>query len=297
MGPVLLSGATGLIGARLRRALDVPVRALTRRPGRAPQGADWVGWDGRQLAPDLVRGCSALVHLAGEPVFAGLLTAARRREIRDSRVESTRALVETLGQLPAGERPGVLACASAVGFYGSRGEQRLDEEAGAGHGFLAEVCVAWEAAARAAEELGVRVVSLRFGIVLAREGGALPVMARPFRLGLGGRLGGGRQWLPWIHVDDAVRMIRAALRDPAYRGPLNVVAPEPVRNAELTLALGRVLQRPTRLSVPAFVLRTVLGELSAELLDSRRVLPAAALARGFGFRHPGLESALEAELT
>jgi uncharacterized protein (TIGR01777 family) len=294
--PLLLTGATGLIGSRLRADLAGPVRALTRRSGGPADGAEWRNWDGRHFEPGALRGCAAVVHLAGEPVFGGLPTPARRRAIRASRVESTHSLVTALGQLAPGERPEVLACASAVGFYGSRGEERLDEESPAGRGFLAEVCVAWEAAAREAEALGVRVVSLRFGIVLAREGGALPVMARPFRLGLGGRLGDGRQWVPWVHVDDAVGLIRAALADPAYRGAVNVVAPEPVRNVELTRALGRVLHRPTLLPVPGFVLRGALGELADELLGSRRVVPGAAQARGFGFRHPALDAALETAL-
>jgi uncharacterized protein (TIGR01777 family) len=302
-GPVLLSGATGLIGRRLLVALDRDgddVRALTRRPERAaPEVVDrakLVGWDGRHFEPEHVAGASAVVHLAGEPVFAGRLTGARRQRILESRVDSTASLVEALGRVEPGERPALLACASAVGFYGSRGDEALEESAASGQGFLAEVCRQWETAAQTAAALGVRVVSLRFGIVLAREGGALPRMATPFRLGLGGRLGNGRQWFPWIHVDDVVRLVSAILRDDTYAGPVNVVAPEPVRNAELTRSLGRLLRRPALLPVPAFVLRAALGELSDELLGSRRVLPAAALARGFAFVHPGLDSALAAEL-
>ncbi len=301
--PVLLTGATGLIGRRLLADLDrdgVEVRALSRRPESAAPGlaerATLIGWDGRRFEPAHVAGCSAVVHLSGEPVFAGRLTQRRRQAILESRVQSTRSLVEAIGALTPGERPELLACASAVGFYGSRGDERLDESAAAGSGFLAEVCRQWEQAARGAEEFGVRRVSLRFGIVLAREGGALPVMARPFRLGLGGRLGDGSQWFPWIHRTDAIRLIGALLRDDSYAGPVNVVAPEPVTNAELTRALGRVLGRPTLLRVPAFVLRTALGELSEELLGSRRVVPAAAQARGFAFTHAGIDSALEAEL-
>lgn len=300
---LLITGATGLVGGRLARALireGAAVRALTRNPaaaaGRLGAPISAVGWDGHRIPPDAVAGTSAVVHLAGEPVFTGPLTASRRRRIRDSRVESTRSLVEALGALHPAERPAAFACASAVGFYGSRGEERLDESAPPGEGFLAEVCRAWESAAFAAAPLGVRTVALRIGIVLAREGGALPGMARLFRLGAGGRLGRGDQWLPWIHVDDLVALIRCALQDDRYRGPVNAVAPEPVRNADFTRALARTLRRPALLAAPAFALRLGLGELASELLDSRRVVPQAALDAGFAFRHPAIESALAEEL-
>jgi hypothetical protein len=301
-GEILLSGATGLIGGRLLPALGREghaVRALTRRPESAPPLAAphrWLRWDGSRVAPEAVAGAEGVVHLAGEPVFAGRLTAARRERILASRVESTRSLVAAIGALPQPERPRVLVCASAVGFYGSRGDERLEEEAPPGRGFLAEVCRAWEAEALAAARHGVRCVTLRIGIVLAREAGALPKMALPFRLGLGGRLGDGRQWVPWIHADDVVSLIRAALRDDGYAGPLNAVAPEPVRNAELTRALARVLHRPAFFAVPAFALRAALGELSGELLGSRRCVPRRALARGFSFRFATLEPALAEEL-
>ena len=300
---ILISGATGLIGGRLARALihdGVAVRALTRDPAAAACRLDAaisvLAWDGVHVPPDAVAGTSAVVHLAGEPVFAGPLTASRRRRIRASRVESTRSLVETLEVLPARERPAAFVCASAVGYYGSRGEERLDESAGPGEGFLAELCRAWESAAFAADALGVRTVALRIGIVLAREGGALPRMARLFRLGAGGRLGRGDQWLPWIHIDDLVALIRCTLSDDRTRGQVNAVAPGPVRNADFTHALARTLHRPALLAVPAFALRLGLGALAGELLDSRRVVPHAALERGFAFRHPSIETALVEEL-
>ena len=301
-GEILLSGATGLIGGRLLPALasqGVAVRALTRRPAAAPPLAAphrWLGWDGRNVPPDAVAGAAGVVHLAGEPVFAGRLTAARRARILDSRVESTRSLVAAIGALPAPQRPRVLVSASAVGYYGSRGDQILDEDAAPGKGFFPEVCRAWEAEALAVTRHPVRCVVLRIGIVLARDGGALPRMALPFRVGLGGRLGDGRQWFPWIHADDVVSLIRAVLRDDVYTGPVNAVAPEPVRNAELTRALARVLHRPALFAVPAFVLRAALGELSSDLLGSRRCVPRRALERGFAFVHPEIESALVAEL-
>jgi uncharacterized protein (TIGR01777 family) len=299
---ILLSGATGLIGRRLLAALGregQAVRALTRRsPGAGKLAAPhrWLGWDGTHFAANAVAGAGGVVHLAGEPVFGGRLTPARRALILASRVESTRSLVATIAALPGPQRPSVLVCASAVGYYGSRGEELLDEDAAPGEGFLADVCRAWEAEAGAVKPLGVRCVTLRIGIVLAREGGALARMALPFRLGLGGRLGDGRQWFPWIHVDDVTSLIVAALRDEAYAGPVNAVAPEPVRNLELTRALASALHRPALFAVPAFALRAALGELAGELLGSRRCQPRRALARGFAFAHPRIESAIRSEI-
>jgi uncharacterized protein (TIGR01777 family) len=300
-GPILVSGAAGLIGARLVAALlrdGVALRALSRDPSARHLDArvEAHAWNGRDAPREALAGSRAVVHLAGEPVFAGLLTAARRRRILASRVESTRSLAAGIAQLPSDERPSALICASAVGFYGSRGDEVLDETSPRGTGFLADVCEEWEAAARESEALGVRTVCLRTGIVLAREGGALPAMALPFRFGLGGRLGDGRQWFPWIHADDLVALAIAALEDERYRGPLNGVAPEPVTNAALTRALGRVLHRPGCLSVPAFALRLALGDLSAELLGSRRVVPRRALEADFAFRYTEIDAALSAEL-
>ncbi len=300
---MLVTGGTGLIGGRLVAALardGVDVRVLTRSPEAAgaslPTGARAVGWDGTDPPADALAGAAAAVHLAGEPLFAGPLVGSRRRRVVDSRVESTRALVRRLSELPEGERPGTLVSGSAVGFYGDRGEQELTEDAPAGTGFLADLCRSWEASALPAQELGVRVVTLRTGVALAREGGALPRMALPFRFGLGGRLGSGRQWLPWIHVEDLVDLIRACLGDERYAGPVNGVSPEPVRNEEFTRALAGVLRRPALLRVPAFALRTALGDLAGELLGSRRVLPARAAERGFAFREPEVAGALAREL-
>jgi uncharacterized protein (TIGR01777 family) len=300
--PVLVSGATGLIGRRLVAALlrdGVAVRALSRSLARAGLDArvDTRAWNGRDVPVEAIAGASAVVHLAGEPVFGGLLSPARRRRIRTSRIDSTRSIVSRLHALPRSERPAALVCASAVGYYGSRGETVLEEGAEPGSSFLAGVCVEWEAAAAAAAELGVRSVSLRTGIVLAREGGALPAMALPFRFGLGGRIGHGRQWIPWIHADDLVRLVQACLASDAYRGPYNAVAPEPVTNAQLTRSLGRVLHRPTLLPVPAFALRLALGDLAVELLGSRRVVPRRALEAGFSFEYTTLDAALRAEIS
>ena len=298
---ILVTGSTGLVGSRLLASLrddGLAVGAVTRRPERARfrDGVEAIGWDGVHVAPEELAKSGAIVHLAGEPVFGGLFTAERRRRILESRVDSTRALVRALGELAPDERPRSLVCASAIGYYGDRGEEELDEDAAPGSGFLADVCIAWEKAAEPAEALGVRRVSLRIGIVLAREGGALALMARAFRLGLGGRIGSGRQWFPWIHADDLVALIRAALADERYTGALNGVAPNPVRNAELTKALGAVLRRPTVLPMPALPLRLALGELAAELLGSRRVVPRRALAHGFRFEFEALARALAVEL-
>lgn len=298
---VLVTGATGLVGRRLVASLrddDAPVRIVSRRPDPEDfdPGVETLQWNGRHVPREALFRLRGLVHLAGEPVFSGRLTETRRRRIRASRVDSTQALVAALGALPETDRPGVFVCASAVGYYGSCGDRVIDESEGPGEGFLSEVCRAWEDAARGAEELGIRTVRLRIGIVLSHRGGALPQMALPFRFGLGGRLGDGSQWFPWIHLDDLVGLVRAVLDDTRYRGPVNAVSPEPVTNAELTRTLGRVLSRPTLFTVPAFALRLALGELSRELLDSRRVLPRVARDAGFRFEYPVLEEALREEL-
>lgn len=299
---VLISGATGLVGRRLVPALassGIAVRILSRDPSRAASelpGARAHGWDGRQWPAEALSGAHAVVHLAGEPVFAGPLTASRRARIRDSRVASTAALVDALEALPESARPQTLLCASAVGYYGSRGDAVLDETASPGSGFLAEVCVDWEAAAERATALGMRVVRLRIGIVLAREGGALPLMAIPFRLGLGGPLGDGQQWVPWIHAEDLVRLAVYLLDDAQISGPVNAVSPDPVRNEVLSQAIARALHRPSLLRVPAFALRLGLGDLANELLGSRRCVPRRAEEAGFGFSHPSLEDALAEEL-
>ena len=303
-GAVLVTGATGLVGRRLVARLTedgVSVRALTRRLGPAAGTLDpraiLVRWDGSSVPAEAVRGVDAVVHLAGEPVFGGLPTEARKHQMRTSRVDVTRHLVETIGAVTDAERPDRLVCASAVGFYGDHGDEILDEAATPGDGFLAELCRDWEDAAAQAVEHGLRVVSLRIGIVLARKGGALPMMALPFRFGLGGRVASGRQWFPWIHIDDLVSMLQTALANDAWQGVVNAVAPEPTRNADFTRALARVLHRPALLPVPAFAVRAALGDLAAELLDSRRVIPRRALETGFEFEHERVETALAEELT
>ncbi len=297
--PLWMSGGTGLVGRRLRRALARAGRSLrivSRRPELLPKeaGTELFPWDGLHPPQASLAGCAAVIHLSGEPLFAGLPGERHRQRVWASRVESTRALVDVLDRLDPRERPRTLLCASAVGYFGDRGEERLDEDAPRGEGFLAELCEAWEQQAARCEELGMRRVSLRFGVVLAREGGVLARVAPIFRLGLGGRLGSGRQWFPWVHIDDAVALVLRALLDESLRGPLHLVSPEPVRNLGFTAALGRVLHRPTLLRVPAFAVRAALGPLADELLGSKRVF--SSRFQGVRFLHSPIESALRAEL-
>lgn len=293
----LVTGATGLIGQQLLSRLERAV-VLTRDPSagsrRFGSGVEAVSWQpSSEPAPAAAfDGVETVFHLAGEPVAAGRWTAERKRRIRDSRVLGTRHLVAALSASPA--PPRVLVSASAVGYYGGRGDAELREDEAKGEGFLADVCQAWEAEARGAERFGVRVVLARFGIVLAPNGGALARMLAPFRLGAGGRLGDGAQWMPWVHVDDVVGLLLHAARNERLRGPLNVVAPEPVTNAEFARALARVLGRPALLPVPRLALRLALGELSETLLDSQRVIPGVALETDYAFAHPRLRPALEA---
>ena len=290
---VLLTGATGTIGRRLVARFP-GARVLSRSPERATValgGVRALPWDGRSVvAPGTLDGVDAVVHLAGEPVAEGRWTPAKKQSIRDSRILGTRALVGSLRA--SGTRPRVLVCASAVGFYGDRGDEVLDEASPAGSGFLSEVCAAWEAEASAASALGLRVVSLRIGLVLDREGGALATMLTPFRLGLGGPMGGGRQWLPWIHVEDVVGLVLHALEHDVS-GAMNAVGPEPVRQVDFARALGRSLGVPAFLKAPRFALRAAFGEMADVLLASQRALPAKAMASGYTFQHPALAGALE----
>jgi uncharacterized protein (TIGR01777 family) len=297
---VVVTGATGLVGRRLVAGLYADgseVRALTRTPERSKlSGVELRAWDGITADPSLLRGADAIVHLAGESIFGGLPDAGRRRRMRESRIDSARELAHACGGLPEASRPRVFVCASAVGYYGDRGEETLDESSPPGDGFLADLCAEWEAAAAEVEAHGVRRVSLRFAVVLAREGGALAQLARVFRLGLGGRVGSGRQWFPWVHADDAVGLIRSALERDDWRGAINAVAPGCVRNAEFTRALARAVHRPALLPVPAFAVRAALRDLADELLGSKRVVPRFAQERGYAFAYPELDAALAAEI-
>jgi uncharacterized protein len=296
---VAVTGATGLVGSALVPALLAAghrVDRLTRRPPAA--GTTDVEWEparGR-LDPRALEGVDAVVHLAGESIATGRWSAAVRERIRRSRVDGTRLLSETLGRLE--RRPRVLVSASAVGYYGDRGETLLTEDSTPGTGFLADVCREWEAAADAARAAGIRVVHPRLGLVLAKQGGALPRMALPFRLGIGGVVGSGRQYWSWIELGDLVRAIELCLGLDGLSGPVNAAAPAPVTNREFTRALGKVLGRPTLVPFPAVAVRLLLGEMGqALLLGSARVLPRRLERAGFHFRHPGLESALRAALS
>ncbi len=271
---IALTGASGFLGralaARLRAVGDevLPVRIREGQP---------------------IPACDAMVHLAGEPI-AQRWTAAAKQRIRESRVDGTRRVVSDLAKLSP--RPRAFVSASAVGIYGDRGDEVLTESSPPGAGFLAEACNGWEEAARAAAVGGTRVTLLRFSLVLGRRGGALQHILPPFRFGVGGRLGTGRQWMPWIHIDDAVAMIERALRDEALTGVFNAASPNPVTNLTFTAELARRLHRPAFFAVPAWTLRLALGEMAGVLLESQRAVPRAALDAGFGFRHPELGPAL-----
>ena len=243
----------------------------------------------REVPPEMVSGFHSLIHLSGEGV-AGRWTGAKKKRIRDSRVVSTQNLARALAQ--ATTRPSTFVCASAIGYYGDRGDEVLTEESPSGDGFLASVCREWEAATLPASEAGIRVANLRTGIVLSRNGGALKPMLIPFRLGLGGRIGSGRQWWSWIQVFDLVSAVMHILEN-EIRGPVNLTSPNPVRNLEFTEALARSLRRPAILPVPAWPLRFALGGFAEEgALASTRALPAKLATSGFQFRYPDLESAL-----
>ena len=287
-----MTGGTGFIGAALCQALagaGHTVTVVTRDPQRT--GGAAIGWEGVSAA---VRETDALVNLAGEPLGSGRWDARQKQLIRDSRVRATRTLV---GAVAAGEpRPKVLVNASAIGYYGPRGDQALDESAGPGTGFLADVCRAWEEAALAAEDLGVRVVRLRLGVVLAADGGALARMMPPFRAFLGGPIGSGRQWMSWIHRDDVTGLVADTLADESYRGAVNATAPQPVTNRDFARMLGRALARPAWLPTPAFALRLMVGEMADLLLSGQRVLPGVADRLGYRWRFTELGGALQASI-
>jgi len=294
---IAITGATGLIGSALverLRAHGHTVRRLVRSPRDAREGD--VVWDAErsELATPALRGVDAVVNLAGAPI-AKRWTAERRRDIRNSRVAGTQSLARAIAAMEP--RPRVLLNASAVGYYGSRGDEVLSESSAPGSGFLAGVTVEWERATAAAAEAGVRVVLLRTGVVLSAEGGALAKMLPPFRLGMGGPLGSGEQWMSWIALEDHLHAMEHALFVDSVSGPVNLVSPNPVRNLHFATTLGRVLTRPAVIPVPAMALELLYGEMAREtILASQRALPAALSASGFDFQYPTLEGALRATL-
>jgi uncharacterized protein len=299
---VIVTGSTGLVGRALVRSLLADGHEVTRlvrgdaQGFRAP-GTAAVHWDperGEIDAPAL-EGHDAAVHLAGENIGEGRWDDAKKRRIIESRVKGTGLLAGTLAGL--GAKPGVLVSASATGFYGDRGAEILREESASGSAFVSEVCREWEKATLQASQAGIRVVHLRIGVVLDGEGGALPKMLTPFKLGLGGKVGSGSQYMSWITLEDLIGVIRRAIEDESLRGPVNAVAPGAVTNAEFTKALGHALGRPTIFAVPAFAARLAFGETADELLlASTRVEPARLKKAGFEFKHPEIEEALRSVL-
>jgi uncharacterized protein len=332
---VALTGATGLIGPRVvagLRARGDDVTVLSRDPVRARErlerharttgrvdehasgagrperhagpasrdstgGLDTAHWDplGEPAPGGALAGCGAIVHLAGESI-AQRWTPTAKRAIRESRVIGTRGLVEGIARLEASERPRVLVSASAIGYYGAHGEEPIDEETPPGSDFLAQTCSAWEEEARTAERHGVRVVGIRTGVVLDRGGGALAKMLTPFKLGVGGPVAGGRQYISWIHPTDLVGIVLAAIDGAQWRGAVNATAPEPQTNRDFSKALARALRRPALLPLPGGALRLLYGEMAQIVTTGARVLPARALVLGYEFRHPQLEPALRAAL-
>jgi uncharacterized protein len=291
---VLMTGASGLIGTALAAALRAEGAVVNRfaRPGAAGGERD-VSWSPETGEMDLAaaEGANVVVNLAGASIGGGRWTAKRKALLRTSRVDLTDRLVAGLAQLKT--PPNIIIAASAIGYYGNRGDEALTEASASGHDFLAAICRDWEAAALKAERFGARVVLVRFGIVLSRYGGALPRMMLPFKLGAGGKAGSGKQWMSWVALDDVVSAIRVAIADAEMRGPINIVAPNPARNAEFTRALGRVMHRPAILPAPAFALRLALGEMAdALLLSSQRVVPQRLAEKKFNFRYAELEPAL-----
>lgn len=291
----LVTGATGFIGRKVIDALLTrgdSVNYLSRRRNPTMDSrAAFFAWNAPEPAPlEAIPRLDAIIHLAGEPV-AQRWTPEVKKRIVSSRVEATRSLVNAVRELR--HKPRVLISASAVGYYGDRGDEILTEQSAPGHDFLANVCVNWEEEVLRATEIDLRVAMLRIATVLGREGGAVPKLLPPFKLGLGAQFGNGRQWMSWIHVDDLVQLLLFAAESSSVAGPLNAASPEPVTNAEFTRALAGAVHRPALLSAPKFVLRLALGEMSDFLFESLRVLPARAQQAGFRFAHPGLAKALD----
>ncbi len=293
MKRVLVSGVSGPIGAALLPSLEAQGIQIVRLVRGAAEAAGQIPWDLLvPLPPAAVSGFDAVIHLAGESIV-GRWTDAKKKAIRDSRVLGTRSVARAVAQTEA--KPRVFICASAIGFYGSRGDEMLDEGSPGGQGFLPEVCREWESASRIASDAGIRTLNIRIGLVLSRRGGAIPKMLTPFKLGLGGRLGSGRQCWSWIHVADIVGAIHHALQTESLSGPVNLVAPNPASNAEFTRTLATVLRRPAFFPVPELALHLVFGRMAAEelLLSSQRVKPGKLEASGYKFRFPELRGALE----
>ena len=289
---ILVSGVSGPIGAALLPPLKTRGYEVTRLVRGPATGESQISWDpGKAIAPERVSGFDAVIHLAGESIV-GRWTNEKKRKIRDSRVVGTTALAEALAG--AKDKPQVFACSSAIGFYGDRGNEVLSEESEAGTGFLPDVCREWEAATLAAVKAGIRTVQMRTGVVLSPKGGALGKMLTPFKMGVGGKIGDGQQWMSWIDVQDMVGAIHHILKSDLLQGPVNMVAPKPVTNEEFTKTLASVLSRPAIFPVPAFVVKLAFGEMGETvLLGSQRVEPTQLVMSGYPFRFSNLRASLE----
>ncbi|HEV8587767.1 MAG TPA: TIGR01777 family oxidoreductase [Pyrinomonadaceae bacterium] len=290
---IAIAGASGLVGSSLTPELEGEGHDVVRLVRSSPR-ANEIEWHPNQdsIDPMTLDGFDAVVNLAGENVAEGRWTEEKKRKIHDSRVHGTHLLSEAIAKLDT--KPRAFLCASATGIYGDRGAEVLDEQSESGGGFLAGVCREWEKATEPASKAGVRVVNLRFGPILARQGGMLEKMLTPFKMGLGGKVGSGKQYISWVAIEDAVAAIKLALNDDSMRGPLNIVSPQPVRNEQFTRALGEVLSRPTVMAMPAFAARLAFGEMADEmLLVSQRVAPKRLAAAGFTFAFPQLDMALQ----
>jgi len=290
---ILIGGSSGLLGTALMKSLETEGHEVFRLVRHAPRSPSEVEWspDRYSIALARIEGFDAVVNLAGESIAEGRWTEEKKRRIRESRVKGTKLLGDALANLT--KPPKAFICASAIGYYGDRGNEILTESSAPGDDFLAQVCVEWEKATALATEKGIRVVNARFGVILDKSGGALAKMLPPFRMGIGGRVGSGKQWMSWIALDDVVGAINFALKNDSLQGPVNFVAPNPVTNAEFTRTLGKVLSRPTLFPIPAFGVRLAFGEMGdALLLGGQRVAPKRLIAEGYQFQHSQLEAAL-----
>lgn len=289
---IAIAGASGLVGSALVPLLTAEAAVVTRLVRSSPKSGD-IEWHPNQdrINPQSLEGFEVIINLAGENIAAGRWTDDQKRKIRDSRVNGTHLLSEAIARMNT--KPQAFICASATGIYGDRENETLDEQSESGGGFLAGVCREWEKACEPAIKAGVRVVNLRLGPILAREGGMLAKLLTPFKMGMGGKVGSGKQYISWVALDDVVNAIKFTINDQSVRGPVNIVSPNPVTNEEFTRTLGHVLNRPTALAMPAFAARLAFGEMADEmLLASQKVLPKKLRSMGFAFRYPELEAAL-----
>lgn len=290
---VAIAGASGLVGSALIPVLKKLGAQITRLVRSKPKAGE-IEWHPNQdeVSSRLLEGFEVIINFAGENIAGGRWTDDQKRKIRDSRVNGTHLLSEAIAKLT--KKPRVFVCASATGIYGDRDDETLDEQSESGGGFLAGVCREWEKACEPAIKAGTRVVNLRFGPIIAREGGMLAKLLTPFKMGMGGKVGSGKQFISWVALEDAVNAVMLAIQDESIRGPLNVVSPNPVTNEEFTKTLGHVLNRPTALAMPAFAARLAFGEMADEmLLASQKVIPKRLTNAGFVFEYPELESTLK----